>query len=136
MNTPKQEPDAFDTLFDTYFEELMAMSDEEVLDGADPAIVQKEGLAMLENAIAEAGKRRLARARSQLDMQNDHQSEIAKPVVSAQAARDFLKKASNDGRYTLAARSLAEMSDEDVLGLYEQLKRLENGDGASKAEAE
>ena len=69
-------------------------------------------------------------------MQNDHQSEIAKPVVSAQAARDFLKKASNDGRYTLAARSLAEMSDEDVLGLYEQLKRLENGDGASKAEAE
>jgi len=45
--------------------------------------------------------------------------------ISVQDARAFLHKASNDPRFTLAARGLDEMSDEDALRLYRQIKRLE-----------
>jgi len=52
--------------------------------------------------------------------------------VSAAEARRFIEEAQNDSRYTLAARKLVEMSDEEVLRLYSQMKRLEDQEKADK----
>jgi len=133
MNT-RSKPDPFDKLLDTYLEELMSLSDAEVLDGADPAIAQKEGLAMLEKAKAESGRRRLAAARDRLEKKKFELPGTVGPTISAQEARAFLLKAANDRRYTLAARGLNEMSDEDALHLYDQIKRIE-ADSTDKGES-
>jgi len=45
-------------------------------------------------------------------------------VIDIQTAREFVQLAMNDPRYTLAARKLDEMSDEDVVRIYQQLQKL------------
>jgi|JI10StandDraft_1071094.scaffolds.fasta_scaffold1222978_2 hypothetical protein len=126
MITPAPKPEAFDKLLDAYVEELISMSDEAALDGADPATMQREGLALLEKARSVTGARRLAAARAKLAQHKDQAvaAATASPV-SAQEARRFLAQVANDGRYTLAARELKDMSDEEALRLYQQFKRLE-----------
>jgi hypothetical protein len=42
-----------------------------------------------------------------------------------------MESAMNDPNYTLAARSLGDMSDEDVLMLYKQLHILKSNDESS-----
>ena len=61
--------DPFDRLLAAYLEELMSMSDDDVLDGNDPAAMQAAGLQMLDAAKAEAGRRRLAVAKAELARQ-------------------------------------------------------------------
>jgi hypothetical protein len=43
---------------------------------------------------------------------------------SIEEARAFLRTASNDPRFTLAARGLDEMSDDDIRRLYQQYIQL------------
>lgn len=121
-HTEKLEP--FDMLLDTYFDELMAMSDDEVLDGDDPVAVRAAGLQMLEAATAEAGRRRLAAARQRMVVRGKHPNEDLPIVGSIEKARAFLRNAINDPRFTLAARGLDEMSDDDIRRLYQQYIRL------------
>lgn len=120
---PTPKPDAFDKLLDTYVEELKTLSDEQALGGVDPATMEKEGMELLQRSREEAGRRRLAAARTKLSQQKA--SEAAIPAVTAQEARRFLEQASNDGRYTMAARELKEMPDTEALRLYAQFKKLE-----------
>jgi hypothetical protein len=125
MTKPKAQPNEFIAFTDALVEELMAMPDEQVLEGSDPAKVQEFGNRLLEAAKAEAGRRRLARA------QAARANRLAKsgadvPDVSPADARAYLAKAANDPRFTLAARKLDEMSDDDVLVLYRQAKQLES----------
>ncbi len=127
MNTPVPKPDAFDKLLDTYVDELKAMSDEQALGGADPAAMEREGQAMLQRSCEAAGRRRLAAAREKLAQQKTSSTgQSAAPAVTAQAARRFLEQAANDRRFTMAARELQELSDDEVLRRYAQLKRLES----------
>lgn len=135
MNPTTEKQDEFDALLDSYLAELMAMSDEEVLDGQDPEAAKADGLGVLEAAKAEAGKRRLLAAKRKLAIKKSAESQSAvTPTVSANEARAFLRKASNDSRFTLAARGLDEMSDEDALRLYEQVRRLEQEERNSGTE--
>lgn len=107
----------------TQLEELLDMSDEDILEGKDPKAIKSEGMAMLEAAKAEAGRRRMAAARA--GIARSKVTHIQKgPQVSVAEARSFLEAAMNDDRYTLAARSLGEMSDEDILRFYHQLHQL------------
>ena len=83
---------------------------------------------------AEAGRRRLAAAKSGVAALRSKPTTSKVPVlnVSVAEARQFIAQAQNDSRYTLAARKLGEMPDEEVLRLYLQMKRLEdtgNGGG-------
>lgn len=57
--TKTNKQDEFDAILDSYLAELVAMSDAEVLDGDDPAVLKAYGLQMLETAKAESGRRRL-----------------------------------------------------------------------------
>lgn len=135
MNTNTVKPDPFDVLLDTYVKELRSKSDTEALEGADPALVKKEGLAMLASAKAKAGQRRLNSAKAQLANKSSEPNLPETSVVSPQEVRAFLRKAANDTRYTLAARGLEEMSEADALQLYRQLKRLENDSESLKKDS-
>ena len=131
MNINIAKSDPFDVLLDIYVKELRSKSDTEALEGADPALVKKEGLAMLATAKAKAGKRRLNSARTHLSNIDNTETHPEVSLVSPQEVRAFLRKAANDTRYTLAARGLDEMSEADALQLYQQLKRLEVAGEAS-----
>jgi hypothetical protein len=130
--TAPLKPDPMDVLMDAYLAELCEMSDEDVLDGKDPESVLAAGMQLLDSARAKAGQRRLAVARQKLHAKNHTRSLFRPdPTVSALEARMALRRAAavNDGRYTLAARQLDEMSDDDVIRAYVQLQRLESEEG-------
>ena len=134
--TAAPKPDPMEILMDAYLAELTEMSDDEVLDGKDPDSVRAAGLQLLESARGEAGKRRMAVARQKLEARSTVQNSQPKGAgVSPAEARAALRRAAaaNDGRYTLAARQLDEMSDEDVIRAYVQLRKLEseNSSGSS-----
>lgn len=117
--------DELATLLRTLSEELLVMPDEDILEGANPEALISESLAMIAAAKAEAGRRRMAAARA--DMAVRKASAISTmPQVSVDKARAFLEAAMNDARFTLAARSLGEMSDDDILRFYHQLHQLKS----------
>jgi hypothetical protein len=124
MSSPTEKLEPFDVLLDTYLDELMATPDDEILDGDDPAMVKAAGMAMLDAAKAKAGKLRLASARKRMAAQRKDSKDALPSLGSIEEARAFLRTASNDPRFTLAARGLDEMSDGDVLRLYQQYVRL------------
>lgn len=130
-------PSNFKNFVDALTEELIAMPDEQLLEGCDANAIQSDALAVLKAARAEAGRRRLAAAKAGVASLRSKAAEPAAPhpEVSVDEARRFLAQAQNDSRYTLAARKLGEMPDEEVLRLYRQLKQLEQGasDGGNDA---
>lgn len=65
MNTEVKKPDPFDAFLDFYLQEPIAMPDEDVLAGLDPAVIKTEAISMFDAARAEAGRRRLVVARNE-----------------------------------------------------------------------
>lgn len=124
MSSPIEKLEPFDVLLDTYLDELMATPDDEILDGDDPAVVRAAGMKMLESATAKAGKLRLAAARDRMATHRKSPKEGPLFSGSIEEARAFLRTASNDPRFTLAARGLDEMSDDDIRRLYQQYIQL------------
>lgn len=123
--TSTSKPDPMEVIMDAYLAELLEMTDEQVLEGQDPADIQKEGLRLLGTAKAEVGRRRLAAARQELDAKRSAPAAVSQAHVTAQEARAFLRQTANDGLYTLAARGLDEVSDEEAIRMYQQIKQLE-----------
>jgi hypothetical protein len=111
--------------FESYFHELRAMSDDDVLDGEAAQTVKARALERLKAAKAEAGRRRLAMARANMRDTVTYRAEGGEDITPA-AARAYVARAANDARYTMAARKLDEMTDEDILRLYRQLRMLES----------
>jgi hypothetical protein len=114
-------------LLDSYLKELLSMSEEEVLESADPAALKAEAHRILDAAKKVAGKQRLEAAKARV-ANRPRIVEAQKPDVSPLDARAYLKRAANDSRFTLAARELEEMSDEDAILLYQQIRFLEESD--------
>src|SRR5687768_2097811 len=108
--TAPQKPQ--DDLLDVFLEELLSMTDQEALDGEDPAAVQARGLAILSRAKQEVARNRLASAKSGLTIAKAQQHRSANEGMSGAEAKAFLREAANSGKYTLAARQLEEMSDD------------------------
>ncbi len=122
----------FENFIDTMVDELISMPDDQVLEGIDPVAVQAVGLGLLQAAKAQAGRARLAAAKAGVSTVNTRPMAVS-PVVSPEEARQFIARAANDGRYTLAARNLGDMPDDEALKLYDKLKSLElDVDGADK----
>ena len=124
MTAPQKPQDNLEVLLDVLLAELMSMTDQQVLDGEDPAIVQAKGLAMLSTAKQEAAKRRLAAAKAGVAMARADIRPTDKKLITGAQAKAFLREAANSGKYTLAARQLDEMSDEAALVIYGKLIRL------------
>jgi hypothetical protein len=115
--------DEWSALLESQQQELLNMSAAELLDGEDIDALRKEKLSLLSAARAEVGRRRLAVAKTGLSLKTvAHETKT--DVIDIQTAREFVQLAMNDPRYTLAARKLDEMSDEDVVRIYQQLQKL------------
>ncbi|MBX9868233.1 MAG: hypothetical protein K2X63_00405 [Burkholderiaceae bacterium] len=119
---------AFDSVADAYLNELMDMPDADVLDGLKPGVAKVRGLAMLEVAKKAAGKMRLQAAREAMRA-NAANSSRPSEAISVADARKFLQVAANDARFTIAARELSELTDQDLLNLYWQVKGLQDDVG-------
>ena len=108
--------------------ELIEMSDAELLQGHQPAEITAIGARLLGYAKKEAGKRILTRARGRTAAVAGAPDRGA-PTVAAEEARVYLRLASKNLPLTLAARNLSEMSDADILTLYEQVLLLQSQNG-------
>ncbi|MGJ7571810.1 hypothetical protein ACSFBX_14860 [Variovorax sp. RB2P76] len=130
MNTkPTNE---FDNFIDAFVDELIATADDQILEGLDPAAVQAKGLGLLQAAKANASRSRLAAAKAGYAALKSKPA-MAPQNVSAEDARRFLAQAVNDSRFTLAARNLGELSDDEAIALYTKLKSIESSrDGDAK----
>lgn len=118
-----EKKDEWSALLESQQQELLNMSAAELLDGEDIDALRKEKLSLLSAARAEVGRRRLAAAKTGLALKTAAH-ETRTDVIDIQTARAFVQSAMNDPRYTLAARKLDEMSDEDVVRIYQQLQKL------------
>jgi hypothetical protein len=121
-------PSNFNNFVDALTRELIDMPDEHMLEERDAVQLQADAQALLKSARAEARRRRLAAAKAGVSALRNQTTSLNIQVlgVSATEARRFIAQAQNDSRYTFAARKLGEMSDEEVLRLYSQMKRLED----------
>jgi hypothetical protein len=125
MTNPKRTAaEQLDSLLDAYLSDLLELPPEDVLaDPGDPSGERKFFQNLVEKARAEAGKRRLAKAKAELG-----EKALITPTdqpVDIEVARRYIAAAANDKRFTLAARDLREIPDEEVIRLYLQLKHLE-----------
>ena len=125
MNMTTNKPTPSDKFLDVLTDEIIAMPDEQVLEGVDAKAVQAFGLALLNSAKSEAGRRRLTAAKARAAGARTQRPISPVTDISVAEARRYLAGASNDARYTLAARNLNDMSDEDIFRLYAQMKSLE-----------
>jgi len=120
----------FDNFIDAYVDELIETPDDLILEGLDPTAVQAKGLSLLQAAKTKVARSRLAVAKAgYAALKSTPKATLQE--VSAEEARRFLAQASNDSRYTLAARNLGELSDSEAIALYTKLKSIEshqNGD--------
>lgn len=132
MKSSTENPDEFDVLLDSYLQELMEMSDQEVLDGDDPDALRTLGLQLLDSAKAKIGRQRLLAAKASLAKRKLETNLEVLPSTSLEEAKAYIRRVANDPRFTLAARGLDEMSDEDALRLYEQIRRLENNNDSGR----
>jgi hypothetical protein len=121
MSTRSRYEIQLDQLLDVWFDELQRMPAQEVLAGESPADVRARAESRLARATQEAGRRRLvaARAAAALDRARTPMA------VSLAEARAYIARIIQDTNYTLAARQLDEMPEEEILRLYEQLRELE-----------
>ncbi len=121
----------FDNFIDAFVDELIETPDPQILEGLDPAVVQAKGISLLQAAKTKVARSRLAAAKAGYAALKSNPIATQRDVLPEEARR-FLAKASNDSRYTLAARNLGELSDAEAIALYMKLKSLESkgvGDG-------
>jgi len=123
MTNKSKESERNAAFMETLVAEVLDASDEDVLEGADLAELTALGEGILQRASAEAGRRRLAAAKSRMTVvPSAGRGAHELPPVSE--ARSRLAELSAGGLLTLAARGLDEMPDEEVLQLYGQALQL------------
>jgi hypothetical protein len=116
-----------ENLMDALLLELIETPDAQILEGTTEQESLAWGRRLLDAAQREAGKRRLAAARKQMEQATKQQEfdETEIEDIPVSQARSYLTRISQDSRYTLAARKLGELNPEEVLRLYKQMRSLE-----------
>lgn len=122
MSTDKSKELAL--FLDTHLDELLETPDEEILDGVNVSALKARQQAMITAASAEAGRRRLAAAKAGMANKNRALTHISAPIT-LQEAKAAIEAARNDSRFTLAARALNDMSEEDIFRLYQRILQLQ-----------
>ncbi len=128
MTNPNGDKPGNERFLDALVEELRTMSDTDALAGENAEELVSLGERLLKTAREEAGKLRLADAKRKLSRVSKTQATLVPPSVAE--AKRYLESRAN---LTLAARGLNELSDADVLDLFNQAKSLEE---ASASDAE
>ncbi|HDR9318643.1 TPA: hypothetical protein QDB16_005213 [Burkholderia vietnamiensis] len=122
-----RKPQFTSSFLESYMYELMSMSDDEILEGQDVDAVKQRAASHIAAASREAGRKRLATAKARLQKRDEPIASQAS--ASLEEIKAYLRDAANDGRVTLAARQLSDMSEADARRLYTQLKQLREGQG-------
>lgn len=122
-----QSTNEFENLMEALLLELIETPDEVILEGKSSQEALDWGRKLLDAAQKEAGQRRMAAARKRLEEARTLQEFSAQKIedIPVAEARAYLARISNDSRYTLAARNLGELSTDEVLRLYKQMRSLE-----------
>lgn len=120
-------------LADSLAEDILNMSDEDILaefreDGGDPEQHAASMRAMFENSLLAANKARMASAKAGAAASRRAARMPAAGIVDIADARARLRavieRAGTVPGLTLAARKEDELSDEDVLGMLEEMAEL------------
>jgi hypothetical protein len=127
-----KEQQALDRLADALVDDVFNASDEEIMaERAEMKNVAEEDAklkALFEQALLKANKSRLAAAKAGAAANRDPIMRTPAPVVDIAAARERIRalvKAEDPSRpVTLAARNEDELSDADILSMYEDLVEL------------
>jgi uncharacterized membrane protein len=116
-------------LADALFEDLIAASDEDILNevaeaGGDGATISDQMRAGFEETVAQARKERMKEAKA--GRKAAQASRVIADVVDISAARRALKQAFKQEGLSMAARNETEsdLTDEEVLRKYSDLIRL------------
>jgi hypothetical protein len=131
MTIPNGDKPRNERFLDALVEELRTMSDTDALEGENAEELFKLGERLLEGAREEAGGLRMADAKRKLSVVSRTRTTLAPPSVAE--AKRYLEFHPN---LTLAARGLNELSDEDVLDLFNQAKGLEQASDGSAEDNE
>lgn len=119
--------DDFVIFLESQKDELLAISDKDLLEGVDVAELRAKHFARIDAAKVEAGRRRMATAKLGVAAQGVSHMRV-QAEVNVNVARALIAQAMNDPHCTLAARSLNGMSDSDILKFYFQLRQLKGSD--------
>lgn len=131
MNQPISPNNEFLVFVRALRDELMSMSDVDVLASSDLEQLRTRRTRMLQDAKKEAGRRRLATAKAKVKSSNAAKAAVER--IDPTEARRYIARAANDKRYTLVARQLGEgLSDEEAVRLYHQIRSLEQGQSEDK----
>jgi hypothetical protein len=123
--------DALIPLIDALVEDVLAMSDQEILaeyieTGDDLAQNSETMRALFEKSIVKSNKKRLRDA--QAGLATDRAAIAPTKIVNIANVRDRLRRAiaacPSDVKLTLAARNESELSDADVQGMLQDLEEL------------
>jgi hypothetical protein len=128
----KKERDALDRMADGFVEDILSASDDEILAEfgevcGDPDRNAVDMRALFEKSFLLSNKRRLAAAKA--GVANSHSlPKASAPPVDIQTARARLRAIIDTPglpqKITLAARKENELSDQDILGMLEDLREL------------
>lgn len=133
MTDPKTPArDALDRLADALVDDILNMSDEDILaefhEGhGDPEQHAAQMRALFEKAILAANKQRLLEAQAGVAADRPLTSTSTSPIDIAEARqrlRATLENPNASAKLTLAARKESELSDADILGMLDDLREL------------
>lgn len=125
-----EKKDGWSAFLDSQEKELLNTPAADLLEGEDIDALRTEKRTLFSAARFEASRRRLAAAKDGSQLKAASAQKAKAEVVDISKARAFVQAAMNDPLCTLAARNMDEMSDEDVMRIYQQLKQLKPGDDA------
>jgi hypothetical protein len=120
MSNPNGDKPGNEKFLNGLVEELQTMSDTDALEGENAEALVKLGERLLKSAREAAGKARMAEAKHKLSVVSTLRSADDPPTVAE--ARNYLASRTN---FTLAARGMNDLTDEDVFDLFDQAKSLE-----------
>lgn len=125
----ERERQALDRLADALVDDIMNMSDEDILaemkeEGVDPDRHAANMRAQFEKAVMAANKAKLTTAKAAVAADRGLRPGSASAPIDMAEARRRLRSAMASQPMTLAARNETEMTDSDVLGMLEDLRDL------------
>jgi hypothetical protein len=125
----RDDPEAIARLAGSIVDDLLSESDVEIAadvleEGFTPALEVQAARALIELAIRKSGKAKLASAKKAVAAVRHPNRVVNKVTDIADARRKLVVILANNPGLSLAARKEAEMSDNDVLGMLDDLQEL------------
>jgi len=126
------ERNALDRLLDAAIDDILSAPDEDILaeyqeDGGDPEQLATEMRALFRKTVIIANKGRMTAAKAAVAMDSPRIDKGKTPIdftKERRRLRNILENPEIVRNLTLAARKESEMSDNDVLGMLENLREL------------